>query len=226
MLQSQHQSPAVKSKMGPSRLRMQSRCSRCLISACYVAHSNHLRLSREEREELYKLARERIFGNSEGSIPGEQRRPLGTTLQLHANKALSSENDGEIGVSRTSSISASNKAGNVKRGKPAKQRRDDSDSFDSRNQYTAYWGPQQQTWVPQSQGQYIPPATGQFAPPPQSPYAAQGPQAPPGPPAYNQTTAGYANMPVMAPPAPAYAGFGMSQVCDLTLKMALGSISR
>lgn len=29
------------------------------------------RLSREEREEMYKLARERIFGNSEDSIPGK-----------------------------------------------------------------------------------------------------------------------------------------------------------
>lgn len=28
------------------------------------------RLSREEREEMYKLARERIFGSSEESIPG------------------------------------------------------------------------------------------------------------------------------------------------------------
>ncbi|KJK84639.1 hypothetical protein H634G_00160 [Metarhizium anisopliae BRIP 53293] len=141
------------------------------------------KLSREQREEVYKAARQRIFGSSEDSIP---------------------ENDGATGMSRTSSISASNKTGSTKRGKSGKQRRDDSDSFDSRNQYTPYWGPQQQTWVPQSQGQYVPSASGQFVPQPQASYPAQVPLA------YNQQTATYANMPVMAP-NPAYSGYSMPQ---------------
>lgn len=43
------------------------------------------RLSREEREELYKLARERIFGSSEDSIPGNQIRKLYTLVEILAN---------------------------------------------------------------------------------------------------------------------------------------------
>ncbi|KAG5979495.1 hypothetical protein E4U55_005101 [Claviceps digitariae] len=128
--------------------------------------------SREQREEMYKRARERIFGSSEDIIP---------------------ENDGETGMSRTSSVSANARANATKRGKSGKQRRDDSDSFDSRHQYTAFWGPQQQTWVPQSQRQYVPSAPGQFGGQPQPSYPAQvapcyAQQAPPS----------YQNMPVMA----------------------------
>ncbi|TWU79206.1 hypothetical protein ED733_008944 [Metarhizium rileyi] len=141
------------------------------------------KLSREEREELYKLARERIFGSSEDSIP---------------------ENDGETGMSRTSSVSASNKTGGAKRGKPGKQRRDDSDSFDSRNHYTPYWGPQQQTWIPQSQGQYIPSAPGQFAPQPPTSYPTQASAG------YNQQAAAYGNMSAM-PPNPGYTNYGVPQ---------------
>ncbi|CCE34041.1 uncharacterized protein CPUR_07972 [Claviceps purpurea 20.1] len=130
------------------------------------------KLSREEREEMYKLARERIFGSSEDVI---------------------TENDGETGISRTSSVSANNRANATKRGKTGKQRRDDSDSFDSRHQYTAFWGPQQQTWVPQSQGQYIPSAPGQFGGQPPASYHA------PVAPCYAQQAPAYQNMPVMAP---------------------------
>ncbi|ODA80295.1 hypothetical protein RJ55_03253 [Drechmeria coniospora] len=140
------------------------------------------KMSREEREEMYKLARERIFGNSETN-----------SVQ---------ENEAEAGVSRTSSMSATNKANVTKRGKTGKQRRDDSDSFDSRNQYTPYWGPQQQTWVPQYQGQFMPPAPGQ--------YAAQPPPAHPG-----QVTAVYGQQPGACPgmpvpgPNPAYSGYAV-----------------
>lgn len=141
------------------------------------------KLSREEREEMYKLARERIFGNSEDSIP---------------------ENDGETGMSRTSSVSATNRPNTTKRGKTGKQRRDDSDSFDSRNQYTAFWGPQQQTWVPQSQAQYVPSAPGQFGPQPQASYPAQMASG------YPQHVPNYPNVPVMAPTSN-YPAYGMSQ---------------
>ncbi|KAJ4265406.1 hypothetical protein NW762_004694 [Fusarium torreyae] len=132
------------------------------------------KLSREEREELYKLARERIFGSSEENITEE----------------------GDNGVSRASSVSAKDKSNLGKRGKTGKQRRDDSDSFDSRHQYTPYWGPQQQTWVPQPQ----------YIPPPNPQYGAQAPAAPGyqgqmGP-VYAQQGPGYPAMPSMAPNQP------------------------
>ncbi|KAG5939780.1 hypothetical protein E4U53_007730 [Claviceps sorghi] len=130
------------------------------------------KLSREEREEMYKLARERIFGNSEGII---------------------SENDGETGMSRTSSVSANARTNATKRGKSGKQRRDDSDSFDSRHQYTAFWGPQQQTWVSQSQGQFVHPPAGQFGGQSQTSYPPQVA------PCFAQQAPSYQNMPVMAP---------------------------
>ncbi|POR33641.1 R3H domain-containing protein 1 [Tolypocladium paradoxum] len=141
------------------------------------------KLSREEREEMYKLARERIFGSSEEGVQ---------------------ENEGENGMSRTSSVSATNKTNAAKRGKTGKQRRDDSDSFDSRNQYTAYWGPQQQTWVPQPQTQFVPHAHGQFNA--QTPPAYTGQVAP----VYDQQPAAYPGMPGMAP-SPAYPTYGMPQ---------------
>ncbi|KAF7549831.1 hypothetical protein G7046_g8214 [Stylonectria norvegica] len=100
----------------------------------------NLKLTREQREEMYKVARERIFGSSEDSI---------------------AETDGDNGVSRTSSMSAKDKSNLGKRGKTGKQRRDDSDSFDSRNLYTPYWGPQQQTWIPQPQ--YMSPPNPQYS---------------------------------------------------------------
>ncbi|KAG6012845.1 hypothetical protein E4U43_007616 [Claviceps pusilla] len=130
------------------------------------------KLSREEREEMYKLARERIFGSSEDIIP---------------------ENDGETGMSRTSSVSANTRTNGTKRGKSSKQRRDDSDSFDSRHQYTAFWGPQQQTWVPQSRGQYVPSAPGQFGGQPQTSYPPQVA------PCYAQQGSSYQHMPVTVP---------------------------
>ncbi|PFH62725.1 hypothetical protein XA68_12153 [Ophiocordyceps unilateralis] len=143
------------------------------------------KLSREEREEIYKLARERIFGSSEDMVQ---------------------ENEGENGMSRASSVSATNKAGVGKRGKTGKQRRDDSDSFDSRYQYTPFWGPQQQTWVAQPHGQLMPPVPGQFS---GQPMPAYSPQAAP---AYGQQPpAPYAGVSNMAP-NPAYPAYGMPQM--------------
>ncbi|KAF4462391.1 R3H domain-containing [Fusarium albosuccineum] len=137
------------------------------------------KLTREEREELYKLARERIFGSSEENV---------------------ADNDGDNGVSRTSSVSAKDKSNLGKRGKTGKQRRDDSDSFDSRNQYTPYWGPQQQTWVPQPQ--YMTPPNPQYAAQPPPP-AYQGQMGP----VYAQQSPGYPAMPGMVTnqPYPQYA---------------------
>jgi hypothetical protein len=66
-------------------------------------------------------------------------------------------------MSRSSSVSTKDKAGQSKRPKPAKQRRDDSDSFDVRSQYTPFF-PQQPVQGPT------------WAPAPQ--YAPMGPQQP------------------------------------------------
>ncbi|TRX95211.1 hypothetical protein FHL15_003903 [Xylaria flabelliformis] len=76
------------------------------------------KMTREEREEAYKIARERIFGNS-------------------------SEKPGESGL-------AKDKSNLGKRGKTGKQRRDDSESFDSRSQYIKYFHtpPTQTDWSP------------------------------------------------------------------------------
>ncbi|KAK3499394.1 uncharacterized protein B0T23DRAFT_16640 [Neurospora hispaniola] len=90
------------------------------------------RMTREEREEAYNRARQRIFGNMKESD--------------------SSGQDGETsnGVSRASSVSAKDKPNGKK--KANKQRRDDSESFDSRSQYVVYYGgPQQSTWGPAPQ---------------------------------------------------------------------------
>ncbi|KAI8240415.1 R3H domain-containing protein 1 [Colletotrichum sp. SAR 10_98] len=118
------------------------------------------KLSREQREEAYKQARERIFGNSEKT--GES----------------TPDNEGENGISRASSVSARDKSNAGKRGKTGKQRRDDSDSFDSRHNYTPYWGPQQQTWMPQPQ--YVPVSNHQppFQPPPNAAARGYGGPAP------------------------------------------------
>jgi hypothetical protein len=52
-------------------------------------------------------------------------------------------------ISRSSSVSVKDRAGASKRGKPGKQRRDDSESFDVRSQYTPFFPPQQQpSWSP------------------------------------------------------------------------------
>lgn len=54
-------------------------------------------------------------------------------------------------MSRSSSVSAKDRSGQGKR-KPLKQRRDDSESFDVRSQYTPFFPPQQQpAWVPSQQ---------------------------------------------------------------------------
>ena len=64
-------------------------------------------------------------------------------------------------MSRSSSVSAKDKSAQGKR-KPAKQRRDDSESFDVRSQYTPFF-PQQQIppWTPTSQ--YSPMGPQQFS---------------------------------------------------------------
>ncbi|OAR01552.1 hypothetical protein LLEC1_03804 [Akanthomyces lecanii] len=144
------------------------------------------KLSREQREEAYKAARERIFGSSYDS-------PAGYYTILTAFQV---ENDVENLMSRTSSASA-NRSNLGKRGKTTKQRRD-SDSFDSRHQYQPYWGPQQQTWVPQPQAQYGPPGVQYHAAGPSNYHVA---------PHYAQQQAPmYGQVPAMPPNAgyPAY----------------------
>lgn len=105
----------------------------------------NLKLTREEREEAYNKARLRIFG---------------TTAQTETS---SQDNDDSTGVSRASSVSAKDKSLANKRTKTTKQRRDDSEGFDSRSQYTPYYHPHHQPmWAPQ----YVPVGNGnaQFSP--------------------------------------------------------------
>lgn len=114
-------------------------------------------------------------------------------------------------MSRASSVSANNKSNIGKKGKNIKQRRDDSDSFDSRHQYTPYWGPQQQTWVPHPQAQFVPPTNGQYN-------GSAAPSYPTGQmaPVYGQQAAGYPAMPAMPAmvPNPTYPAYSMPpQVC-------------
>jgi hypothetical protein len=66
-------------------------------------------------------------------------------------------------MSRSSSVSTKDRTGQGKKAKPVKQRREDSDNFDVRSQYTPFF-PQQAptgpTWAPAPQ--YAPMAPQQF----------------------------------------------------------------
>ncbi|SPO06713.1 uncharacterized protein DNG_09407 [Cephalotrichum gorgonifer] len=122
-------------------------------------------MTREEREEAYNKARERIFGSSD------------------KNGDSSQGNDN--GVSRTSSVSTRDKSNVGRKGKNERRRRD-SGTFESRTQYAVFYPPPQQSPWP-GQPQYVPIATPQFngqAPGQvQQPYPAQAAPVygPPGP---------------------------------------------
>ncbi|XDG04050.1 hypothetical protein ABKA04_003665 [Annulohypoxylon sp. FPYF3050] len=145
------------------------------------------KLTREEREEAYLKAREKIFGTDK---PGES----------------TPENEDANGVSRASSVSAKDKSTLGKRGKTGKQRRDDSESFDSRSQYQPYYNPHQPNWTPH----YVPIGHPQYNNPVQQPYQTQMPQAyAPPPQAYpammpNNPYPQYGAMPVTQPTPPRY----------------------
>ncbi|KAK7973033.1 hypothetical protein PG988_007167 [Apiospora saccharicola] len=123
------------------------------------------KLTREQREEAYNKARERIFGNTEKT--GES----------------TPETEDANGMSRASSVSGKEKSNLGRRGKTGKQRRDDSESFDSRSQYTPYYGtnPNQPSWA--QTGQYVAvgnmPYNGQMQQPYQAPMPQGYPQAGP-----------------------------------------------
>ncbi|KAI1199666.1 hypothetical protein F5X97DRAFT_332524 [Nemania serpens] len=142
------------------------------------------KMTREEREVAYKIARERIFGNASDKIA--ESGP---------------DTDEANGVSRASSVSAKDKSSLGKRGKTGKQRRDDSESFDSRSQYIKYFHPQpQMEWSP-----HFIPATMQYNGQASRPYQYQIPQPyqspPPGYPAMvpNNGYAQYGNVPTYPP---------------------------
>ncbi|KAK8102620.1 R3H domain-containing protein 1 [Apiospora sp. TS-2023a] len=123
------------------------------------------KLTREQREEAYNKARERIFGNTE---------KIGESTP---------ETEDANGMSRASSVSGKEKSNVGRRGKTGKQRRDDSESFDSRSQYTPYYGtnPNQPSWA--QTGQYVAvgnmPYNGQMQQPYQAPMPQGYPQAGP-----------------------------------------------
>lgn len=102
-----------------------------------------------------------------------------TKVKSFTDDAIETEEGNEM--SRSSSVSTKDRAGLVKKAKPAKQRRDDNESFDKRSEYTTYF-PQQQmpSWVPAApypamtpqpfnggavQGIYPNPIPPQFGPP-------------------------------------------------------------
>ncbi|KAM0522199.1 hypothetical protein ACHAPS_005965 [Verticillium nonalfalfae] len=149
------------------------------------------KLSREQREEAYKQARERIFGNSEKT--GES----------------TPDNEAENGMSRASSVSAKDRASGVKRGKVNKQRRDDSDSLDSRHLYGPF-GPQQ-SWVQQPQfsphpgSQYPAPMPPTYGNQVQTAYTAPGQAYPP--PAMHSGYPAYPNMAPIGSPHLSYVGY-------------------
>lgn len=100
------------------------------------------KLSREEREAAYNKARERIFGKEE------------------KNRDATPESEERNEISRSSSLSAKDRTVLAKKTKPPKQRRDDSESFDSRSQYAPFFPqPQVPTWIPSAQ---YPPIAPQF----------------------------------------------------------------
>ncbi|KAI1336757.1 hypothetical protein F5Y15DRAFT_418579 [Xylariaceae sp. FL0016] len=105
------------------------------------------KMTREEREEAYNKARERIFGKDDKQ--GE----------------ITPEMEDASGISRASSVSAREKSTLGKRGKSGKQRREDSESFESRSQFRAYYHPQP---VPDWSAQYMSPNM-----PPNMPYNGQ-----------------------------------------------------
>ncbi|KAK0728613.1 hypothetical protein B0T26DRAFT_698693 [Lasiosphaeria miniovina] len=111
------------------------------------------KLTREEREEAYNRARLRIFASIEKT---ESSTPEGEDA-----------ND----ISRTSSVSAKDRSNGATKRKPNKQRRDDSESFDSRSQYVAWCGPQQSTWAQAPAApQYFPVSGSPYTAPYQQPY--------------------------------------------------------
>lgn len=126
-------------------------------------------MSREEKEEAYNKARERIFGtaSTETSTPGT------CTIILISDRSLTCPTDADdgTGISRASSVSMRDRANG---GKKARRRRD-SDTFETRSNYVAYapaYGHSHQpTWV---QPQYVS-ATAQYSSPAQQPYPAPMP---------------------------------------------------
>ncbi|KAK4122327.1 hypothetical protein N657DRAFT_657171 [Parathielavia appendiculata] len=167
--------------------------------------SANQKLTREEREEAYNRARQRIFGSVEKTENSNQGRS-GARPRYHVLTAWITDGEDSNGVSRASSVSAKDKPNGGKR-KANKQRRDDSENFESRSQYIAW--PQHPAWGP-SAPQYFPvnaaPFNAQFQPPyptpPQSMYPPGQAYTPPMMP-NNGFTPQYAGMPPYpVPPMP------------------------
>lgn len=73
-------------------------------------------------------------------------------------------------MSRASSVSAKDRSNMAKR-KTHKQRRDDSESFDSRSQYVVMSNGPQQSWAPAAPQYYAAPAAAPYSGQHQQPYA-------------------------------------------------------
>jgi hypothetical protein len=184
-------SPTRRSVATSLQSRKKSKAYPSYHRALLVAADKARRLTREEREEAYNRARERIFGTNEKA---ENANP---------------DNDDQVDASRASSISGKDRSNLGKRGKTGRQRREDSESFDSRSNYIHVYGPtQQQGWL---QPQYVPMPTAQYVSQPQyqPTYTAALPQSfppqqqayqPPVAPSNGFMTQPYPNMPQVSAP--------------------------
>lgn len=126
-------------------------------------------MSREEKEEAYNKARERIFGttSTEISTPGKDLAHFQVCPKL---TATCTDNEDGTAMSRASSVSVRDKNNG---GKKFTRRRRDSDTFETRANYVAcapvYGQSQQPTWV---QPQFVSANTQYSAPVQQQQYPA------------------------------------------------------
>lgn len=125
------------------------------------------KLTREEREEAYLKARQRIFGSVEKTDNQTQGMCLYVCRCGTSTDNSITEGEENAGVSRASSVSAKDRTNGGKR-KVNKQRRDD-EGFEPRSQFVAWCGPQQPTWAPAT-SQYYPVNATQFNGQFQQPY--------------------------------------------------------
>jgi len=131
------------------------------------------------------------LGCASSAVPKSQRAEpkVGSTVKLRClQPALTlplTEGEDANGVSRASSVSAKDKQNGGKR-KPTKQRRDDSEGFESRSHYVQWCpGPHHPTWAAPVTPQYFPISAAPFNAQFQQPYPnAPQPMYPPAQP-YN-----------------------------------------
>lgn len=100
------------------------------------------------REKLHIMQQESEYLVTPRNLEKLLRVSYHLSIQSIAEPDFSDTEEGQD-ISRSSSVSVKDRSGAGKRGKAGKQRRDDSESFDVRSQYTPFFPPQQQpSWSP------------------------------------------------------------------------------